>query len=197
MAKPLPPKQDAVDALRIMGRCLGAQRITYMLDGGTLLGAVRDGDFCADDHNDIDLTILEGGERLSLALEQAMVLGFELHHGWPRSERGTMQAAMKRKGVKVDLMVKEVVKLEDSEGDWLYWTVYGRNDLVVPKAIPMALVLPLKKVEFHGVQYNVPGDTDGYLHYRYGNWRQPVHRSAYSCYTSDQAILPAAVRVQR
>lgn len=195
MAKPT--TEAAAQALAAVGNCLRMHGVPFMLDGGTLLGAVRDGTFCADDQDDIDLTVIGTAEALPAAIKQAAMLGFHVHHAWPHSAQGTSQIALMRKGVKVDIMLKERVRLEDSEGEWMYWTVYGRNDRVVRKAIPLHLVEPWSMVYFHGRQYHVPGRVEAYLHYRYGDWRTPVHRSAYNCYTTDQAILPAAVKVIR
>ena len=197
MATPKPSIDAAASALNAVRQCLGIHGVRFMLDGGTLLGAVRDGEFCQDDQDDIDLSILGDSSGLPDAVRQACLLGFRVHHSWPHSARGTAQLSLRRDGVKVDLMLKERVRLVDSEGDWMYWTVYGRNDMVVPKAIPMKLVEPWSTELFHGTHYNVPGDVDGYLSYRYGNWHKPVHRSAYNCYAADLSILPAAVQVMR
>jgi hypothetical protein len=197
MAKQKPSVEAAAAALKSVRDCLTIHGIPFMLDGGTLLGAVRDGNFCADDQDDIDLTIIGGAPTLPAAIQQACLLGFVIQHSWSHSTRGTGQLALKRHGVKVDLMLKERVRLGDSDGEWMFWTVYGKGDRVVPKAIPMKLVEPWGSVLFHGHRYNVPGNVDGYLSYRYGNWREPMHRSNYSCYTTDQAILPQAVQVIR
>lgn len=197
MAKQKPSTEAAANALNTVRQCFGIHGVRFMLDGGTLLGAVRDGTFCADDQDDIDLSILGGASGLPAAVHQACLLGFRIHHSWPHSARGTAQLALKRDGVKVDVMMKERVRLADSEGEWMYWTVYSKNDLVVPKAIPLKLVEPWSTITFHGERYHVPGDVDGYLHYRYGDWRTPVHRTTYSCYTTDRAILPAAVQIIR
>lgn len=197
MAKQKPSIEAAATALKTVRQCMVMHGVPFMLDGGTLLGAVRDGTFCAEDQDDIDLTILGDAEKLPLAIKQACILGFSIHHSWSYSQIGTAQLALKRDGVKVDMMLKERVTLADSAGEWMYWTVYGKNDRVVRKAIPLALVLPWNTITFHGHTYNVPNDVDGYLRYRYGNWQDPVHRSLYSCYTSDSAILPAAVQVNR
>ena len=195
MAKP--PIAVAAQALAAVGSCLAMHRIPFMLDGGTLLGAVRDGTFCTDDQDDIDLTVLGDANTLAAALQQAYLLGFTLHHAWPHSTTGTGQVVLKRHGVKVDIMLKERVQLEDSDGEWMYWTVYGSQGRVVRKAIPMSMVEPWGKVHFHGREYHVPGQVDRYLTYRYGNWRQPVHRKQYNCYTTDLAILPDTVKVIR
>ncbi len=197
MSKAKPSIEAAAHTLQTLRQCLSIHRVPFMLDGGTLLGAVRDGNFCADDQDDIDLTILGNADGLPAAISQACLLGFTIHHSWPHSAQGTGQLALKKDGVKVDLMLKERVRLADSEGEWMYWTVYGRNGLIVPKAIPMRLVEPWGTVHFHGQRHNVPGKVDEYLTYRYGEWRTPVHRSAYSCYTTDRAILPPAVQVLR
>jgi hypothetical protein len=189
--------EQAAAALKALSNCLAAQRIPFFLDGGTLLGAIRDQDFCADDHVDIDLTVMDGTERLPAALAQAALLGLHLAYSWPRSERGTLQLVVKRDGVKLDIMCKEVALLDGRHGEYLYWTVYGKGDRAVPKGIPMYLVRGDRWVEFHGNRYRVPFKAEEYLTYRYGNWQVPVHRKEYSCYSTDLAILPPGTVVHR
>jgi hypothetical protein len=54
--------------------------------------------------------------------------------------------------------------------------------------IPSRLVLPLGRLEASGRAWPVPADTDGYLTYRYGDWRTP--RRDWWYWRDDGAIRP-------
>lgn len=56
--------------------------------------------------------------------------------------------------------------------------------------IPASLVVPMTWLELDGRRYPVPGDVEGYLSYRYGDWRTPVRNW---CYWRDDG----AIRRQR
>jgi len=104
----------------------------FMLDGGTLLGAVRDEDFCEDDWNDIDTTIWFQEPGIIPALTERMKqLGFEIFHYWPKKEFTTEQISYKRDKIKIDVMLKE------RKGDNAYWTVYGGKRGVTYKSLPV------------------------------------------------------------
>lgn len=157
--------------------------ILYFIDGGTLLGFYRDGDFCEDDHDDIDISVMSVNWRHHEEIDRRMKdAGFELYRAWMRDETNhrSGQYAWKRHGIKVDLMYKEV-KL-----DKVWWTVYGGKNKVTYKAVPFQYISVVKDLG-HGLL--MPMDTEGYLNYRYGDWRTPIHRDNYSCYTSDLSII--------
>lgn len=164
--------------------------ITPFLDGGTLLGAVRDQDFCDDDQDDVDLTTFhDEWTKVDRLTREAITMGFAVYHKWDHKEYAkiglttTSQISFVRNGGKIDLMFKKV------KNDWLWWTVFKGNQ-VVYKKLPYKLVETLKPVIFYGEQFFAPGMTEEYLTYRYGNWNKKVHRSNYSCYTSDKSIVP-------
>lgn len=52
--------------------------------------------------------------------------------------------------------------------------------------LPRELVLPLRSVEVAGRSYPVPHDVEGYLTYRYGDWRTP--RTDWAYWRDDGAI---------
>lgn len=181
--KEMPTEEQAHTALKDMTDALERLGVNYHLDGGTLLGFYRQGNFCEDDHDDIDLTVYWfDWVRVQEIIEEAKKLGFEVYKEWPRdTERHRSgQLAFKRDNVKVDLMFKE--KLSDR----IYWCVYGGPNGVTYKAVPAELLCETY-LPPHG--YREPKNAYDYLTYRYGDWQEPVHRSEYSCYTSDKSIV--------
>ena len=178
-----PSKQESAQALQDFKEILDQLKVRFFLDGGTALGAYREKDFCEDDQDDIDLTTL-GDDKMLDIVELAGTKGFTAYKAWKKKGQTTSQIAMKRNGVKIDLMFKEIKKKE------AWWTVYKR-DGVVYKSLNKKHYKKRGKppqVNFYGETYNLPYDIEEYLFTRYGNWQTPVHRSKYSCYTSDQCI---------
>lgn len=154
-----------------------------MLDGGTLLGAWRDNDFCEDDWDDIDLTtFIDQWDKKDAIISLAEKAGFSLYHSWDIVDDNTPQLAFKKDGCKIDLMFKK------QRGDKFYWCVYGRNRRVY-KEVFAGYYLEREKIKFQGLKFERPEEIDGYLRARYGNWKTPVHRKDYSCYKNDGCIV--------
>ena len=184
-------KPKIEDAHKVLSLAVGIlSKWNYHLDGGTLLGFWRDGDFCKDDHDDIDVTVY--GPSLDEVIKAFRDKGFDVYHEWPgdKENKWTPQASFLMLGVKVDVMLK-------SRGrKWANWTVYGN-----PKTGPVFKRTPLSLtgkcdnwifiVGNEMKAMSVPSQTEKYLAYRYGDWRTPIHRSQYSCYSreSDRSIV--------
>ena len=191
------PKPDAFMNLYDFKKAAVASGITFFLDGGTLLGAVRDKDFCEDDQDDIDLTAFYlDWKKVALLEENAKKLGFTVYHKWDAADylvkykkETTSQISFKRNGGKVDLMFKK--KKHDS----LWWTVFRRGGNDVYKKLPYSYVLPLQDIFLYGERFLAPNNINDYLTYRYGNWNKKVHRSNYSCYTTDLAIVESFEKI--
>lgn len=155
--------------------------IRFFMDGGTLLGFHRDSTFCEDDHDDIDLSTfaIDYWNRKDEIIQAFKNHGYEVYREWPRdTERNRSgQLAFKKNNVKVDLMFKEIKPKDEAKAGekMVWWTVYGGKNGVTYKAVPMRLLAE-----------KTPGK---YLEYRYGDWNKKVHRSEYSCYTSDKSIV--------
>jgi phosphorylcholine metabolism protein LicD len=185
-------KELSTDVLHVFDDIMQEMKIPYYLDGGTLLGAYRDKDFCEDDHDDIDLTTFIEYENLIEKLtERSYSAGFTTYHTWKRKfykdtfdKITSSQVSFKKHGIKIDLMFK--IK----QNNKLWWTVFKGNE-VVYKAIPEDLIIENNKLGFINFKervFNAPINTPEYLKYRYGDFNVKVHRSKYSCYTSDKAI---------
>lgn len=186
-----PAPAEAASALRDASSCLAAAGIPFRIDGGTLLGFWRDGTFCEDDQDDIDLTASANDWCKAKTLTALMLAaGFEPYREWNRDEtlHRSGQLAFKRNGVKIDLMFKE------TKGGMEWWTVYGGKRGVTYKAVPIAMSAFGHNAEFflpdgNPMTLTLPTDPEKYLAYRYGDWKTKVHRSEYSCYSTDLAIL--------
>ncbi len=151
--------------------------IRFWLDGGTLLGAWRDGDFCDGDENDVDLSAWASDNHLIPDLiDKAVGRGFRLYHHWtgdPRAPGRAQEVSFARDGLKVDVFFQE------HTGDVVWHLIYA-NHRGTPVVVPHRLLAAFEPIVFRGVEFLRPALIDGYLTHRYGDWRTPVHRSVYT-----------------
>jgi len=178
-------KEQAIQNLRDFKKILNELGVIFWLDGGTLLGAYRDGDFPPGDEDDIDL-----GAWFNYAIfaddiiAKAREAGFELYHQWK------YQIALKRNGCKIDLffhnkkgrdawhiLYKRVADehsfrfTEFADG---YWWGY------IPAVVPAHFFEQLHVIEFYGTVFNRPREIEDYFKLKYGEyWQTPITREEY------------------
>lgn len=158
--------------------------LPILLDGGTCLGAYRDKDFCQDDENDVDLTSLDQYTSLIPELSaKCTEQGLLVYHYWNLGEKSTQQISFKRDNMKIDLMFKKI------KNEWAWWTIFRGNNISTYKKVPAHFYLETQLINFKGTEFLIPKSIKEYLTYRYGNWNNKVHRSQYSCYTTDKCIV--------
>lgn len=142
--------------------------IDLILDGGSLLGYWRHGRAIKGDYDDVDLVAFykdwDKSDKMIKAFEE---VGFKLFR-----KRETM-FTVRRGASKIDIFfVKE-------EGDNYYITLYWQKR-------PFALQIPkkyydnLQDVIYYHTKLKAPKDIDGYLTHRFGNWRKPILRPAFT-----------------
>lgn len=165
---------------------LDGLEVPFWIDGGTLLGAYRDGDFCADDHNDVDLSVwADHKHRIPEIVTLAEAAGFRLYHHWTGDARAPGMApeiALTRNGLKIDLFFFE------RRGENTWHLIYNR-EIGTAVVTPAVLLAGFEPIVLRGVTFQRPADIDGYLTHRYGDWRTPRHRSTYT--SSDSTALLA------
>ena len=177
-------KIQAFENLLALRKILNRLKIKVILDGGTLLGAYRDNDFCEDDHNDIDLTTLNSSEKAIDLIEMAGEVGFSLYHYWRKddmAEHSTAQISFIKDKMKIDIMFKEL------KGDKAWWTIFAGPN-VTYKSVPAHFYSERKQYLFKNKRFMIPKNTEDYLQLRYGDWKIPVHRKEFSCFKTDKVI---------
>lgn len=145
--------------------------VEAVLDGGALLGQYRDGKPIKGDEDDVDFLVKhEVFQFKMLDLIKAFEAeGFELFR-----MRDTVMT-FKRNGSKVDLLVAKW-----SEEWGMYYITLYHNKKPFALKIPKHVLNELQPFTFCDVALKAPYDIESYLEWRFGDWRTPVLRPAFS-----------------
>jgi phosphorylcholine metabolism protein LicD len=145
--------------------------ITIILDCGALLGAYREGGPIKNDMDDVDFAVpYKVVQYQLLTLLQAFAKrGFTLHR-----LRDTV-ATFKRDGVKIDFLFFK----KDYKADQYYLTLYHNKKpyALLTNALSYEV---LGTIEFCGTKLKCPLDVEVHLEQRYGDWRTPILRPAFT-----------------
>lgn len=147
-------------------KVLERNKITYWLDGGTLLWAVRDG---SPDETDTDFSIwFEDRERIEELKDEFKEEGLDLVATFKNSKLGTVEYAFKKNGKKVDIFLKQV------EGEKAYHIATdGESSIFYTQ--PAYHFDTLDTVEMGGETWPIPNDVENYLETYYGDtWRTHI-----------------------
>lgn len=161
------------DVITIFESC----KVTYWLEGGTLLGLRREGRLLPWD-NDLDISVHESElGKLSGLRNILEKKGFRV-----RTRRFTEDSDVFKKGdlrmIKIRTkrffgMIKGNVCLDIfikyTKDEKTFWEIANKV-----KNVPSKYYTALKNLEFKGKSYTIPKLTDEYLTYRYGDWETPV-----------------------
>ena len=187
-------------SLRLLERAttlLEKYNIPYWLEGGTLLGIIRENRLLPWD-NDLDISIRsEDFDRLRRILPKFYYRGMiakvrEHKIDDPPFQKGKVRLikvyATKylffKSPLVLDIFVKK--KLDDQ----YYWVVGVKRR--AKKAVPARFYDELTTVQFNHKTYSIPKLTDEYLTYRYGDWRTPV--KTWNYIKDDQSIVSVSER---
>ena len=139
-------------ALQYIADKLDKLNVPFWLEGGSMLGAYRDGDFPKDDR-DIDLMTFEKYEDEVAKIPEV--------HGHLRNNFVTMNIY----GTPIDIYFATKVM------DYYHWECNGNNRMAHKKFFDS-----LDKIQFLGREYNVPSHLEEYLVLKYGKWQDPKFR---------------------
>jgi phosphorylcholine metabolism protein LicD len=182
-------------------RFLDDEQIAYHLEGGTLLGLVRDKELLPWDH-DIDLSISVNnaemfakkkwklylnGYRISErrvkkdigALKKGQHRIFKVKKIWPAIFRSVLPM-VRRHYIVADIFVKS------SDDKFTYWQAMDK----VMK-VDRRYYSDHETIVYQGVKLKVPFDYKGYLADKFGDWRTPV--KIWSCGKDEKTIVCNAV----
>lgn len=165
-------KEVAIDNLSMFKDIMDDLDIPFWLDGGTLLGAYRDGDFPEGDEDDIDLGTWSWYKHLiPKIIEECKKKGFELYHHWDANGKAH-EISFKRDKSKIDLFFFE------RKGHNVYWCLY-KNDNYIPVVFDEHLFENFKKIKFYDIDFYMPEKIEEYLEVKYGDWKKRISADKY------------------
>lgn len=153
--------------------------IPYWLEGGTLLGIIREDRLLPWD-NDMDISLESihrkklfwvtlklffRGYRISIKHYKKNIGPFK-KGGFRMIKIRNYEPFFRKGEVMLDIFVK--LKVDDQ----LFWTVGVKSPVL--KSSPTKFTDKLDWYNFNKKKYMIPADYSGYLTYRYGDWKTPV-----------------------
>jgi phosphorylcholine metabolism protein LicD len=178
-------KEKAASNMAMISSILDSLGAIHWLEGGTLLGAYRQKDFCEDDEDDVDFGVWGNYQYLiPEIIKRAEAEGFALYKHYTDHELPQLaqQLAFKKDKLKVDVIFYE------KKDDKAWGCVYRKHEqgfACIPRVVPSHYFELLDSIDFYGSTYLMPFAVEKYLEYLYGDWKTPRHRSTYSCYKKE------------
>jgi len=160
-------------------KMLNKRKIPYVLEGGTLLGIIREQRLLPWD-NDVDLTITEDSLEDILKLRKFIWLaGYRTRVRTNNKDQGPckknsvrlMKVQTRKYVITKGFNLLDIFVKTKSDGKY-FWTV-GRKDPVL-KSVEAHFYENLTTINFKNTELSIPRDYEDYLTARYGDWRTPV-----------------------
>ncbi len=178
----------ALKMLKNITNILDKKGIKYWLEGGTLLGVIRENRLLPWD-NDLDISITEEYyDDILKITSEIKKLGYvvrtrEFESGEsPFKRGGTRMIKIRNKKLfffRGEVVLDIFIKYE-KDGEY-FWQV-GQKKKSVPKHFYSELI----SYKFDGKDYLVPQEYEDYLTHRYGNWKIPVKE--WDTFSDDKAV---------
>lgn len=158
--------------------------IMYHLEGGTLLGLIRDGDLLPWDH-DVDISIpAEGMLKMYSCFRELFRKGYKVTKRNSEIDYGPIKKGtcriLKVKPLGVSILKffhpffrKNYVILDifikTSDQEFTYWQAMGKVMKVSKQYYES-----YEEIEYRGKRFKVPNDYKSYLTEKYGDWSVPI-----------------------
>lgn len=180
----LESEEEVVEFLYSVSKVLDEMNVDYWIEGGTLLGAVRDGKLIPWDH-DLDLGMKFTTDRAMKELIRRLkesfyvsVKGFAPREDiWQLGDYRLLKIYPKRllllkEKLCLDLFVYYRKTLPGTQEEAYLYCVWGHNAYHRTEHLDA-----LESMEFYGRQIPIPGSTERFLETKYGaDWRTPKKR---------------------
>jgi len=175
----------ALKMLKDVTDLLDEHNIEYWLEGGTLLGVIRENRLLPWD-NDMDISIDEKYYENILKVIKQLPYRIRMRHfeenndpfikGKTRIIKVTNKKFLFFKGnVTLDIFIKF------KKGDKSFWQIGNKT-----KFVPAYFYEQLIPYKFDNKNYLIPKLYDEYLTYRYGDWKTPVKE--WNTFKDDKAL---------
>ncbi len=166
-------------------------KITYWIEGGTLLGIRRENRLLPWD-DDIDISLLSVEiPKLAALVKDLKSKGYRLRERRFKKtcdhfKEGDLRMIKIRNRRFFGLLKGKVcldVFVKYTKEEKTYWEIDNKT-----KYVPLHFYESFKTIKFQNKHYPIPENTDGYLTYRYGDWQTPVKE--WNTSTDDKALSP-------
>lgn len=154
---------------------LKKRNIPFFLDGGILLGAIRENNFIKWDW-DVEISVFT---------EDLLKFYKEISSDLQKNNFNIKRLNLALFNPKIELYKKNHNATSFSIIGWHYSffrQAYTRKKL----KIPLKFMRKMGNVKFFEKDFLCPSPINEYLKYRYGNWEKPIRTSDKSKYLSDQ-----------
>jgi len=172
-------------------RILTRAKVPFCIDGGTLLGIIREDRLLPWD-NDMDLYVSADHEVALLhSVWMFRLAGYKVRKRYAKEDIGPIKKGQlrlvkvkarlglfKKEAVLLDIFVKHKHEGKD------FWIVGDKEPVL--KSVDSKFYSTFDSKFFKGYDYPIPAYIDDYLTARYGDWRVPVKE--WNFLTDDNAI---------
>ena len=153
--------------------------VPYCIDGGTLLGIIRENRLLPWD-NDMDLYLgAHNVPLLKAALKKLALAGYKIRFRYAEIDIGPIKAGdlrlikiKRRRWFFQDPIVTDIFIKYHYQGR-AYWIVGDKNNSLL-KSVDEVFYLDFSSVTFKGDELPIPKSVEDYLTARYGDWKTPV-----------------------
>ncbi len=175
----------ALEILKDVTDLLDKNNIPYWLEGGTLLGIIREDRLLPWD-NDLDISITEDyyDKTINLVKELNYRVRFKEFQKDDKPFKKGVKRLIKIRNRKFIFFRGEValdIFIKFKKDDQYFWQVGDKK-----KSVDSSYYKELIKYKFNSKDYLIPKLYKEYLTYRYGDWKTPVKE--WNTFTDDNAI---------
>ena len=183
-------KLEALELLELSAKTIKSCKINYWLDGGTLLGIVRENRLLPWD-NDLDISIMFPGEENIKKLIKAFIKANKrvkvrcIKNNCDYFSRNDIRVIKIRNKSFFGLLKGNVcleIFIRYKKDDKTYCKI-GEQVQVIPNK----LCKSYKDLVFKNYNYSIPHLTSEYLTFKYGDWKTPV--KIWSVFKDDKSML--------
>ncbi|MBT8321131.1 MAG: LicD family protein [Eudoraea sp.] len=180
---------EAESLLKEAAALFHKHKIAYWLEGGTLLGIIREDRLLPWD-NDLDFSMM--CDQLNLVnalLEDLKRKGFRVRirrfeEDSEQFKKGDIRMLKIRRKKFFGLIKGNVcldIFVKYPHEDKAYWEIANRL-----KHVPLHFYQQFREIQFKGSTYMIPKETEAYLTYRYGDWK--IQKKDWDTSRDDQAL---------
>lgn len=176
-------RELSLEYIRKAKEALDSIGVPFCLFLGSVLGPYRDHDFCPGDIDDIDFGIdKKYYSRLQEITDAMDKVGLKFTSNYTLKDEFAPEVCYvkvhevaDKNDCSKDIYTKVDLFFYETVDDKVVWRFYLNHEPIT-KAVSGKYFGEFGKLEFAGVEFNIPSPVEDYLKENYGDWRTPIHR---------------------